>query len=119
MNDFHYGAWSLSGLLDIRHGGQNFSVGNWFGTQSGVLARSLHGREVDWNNPGLIVDGIDKTTRQANTTSVIAEDYNHSLFNVNEAGVFNTGFVKLREVRLGVNVPSSLASRLRMTSMNV
>jgi outer membrane receptor protein involved in Fe transport len=119
MNDFRYGPWTLSGLLDIRHGGQNFSVGNWFGTQSGVLARSLKGREVDWNNPGLIVDGIDKTTRQANTIRAIAEDYNHSLFNVNEAGIFNTGFVKLREVRLGVDVPSRLASRMRMMSMNV
>jgi len=119
INEVRYRAWTLNALLDIRRGGQNFSVGNWFGTQSGVLANTLRGREVDWNNPGLVVDGIDKASGKQNTTTVIAEDYNHSLFGINEAGIYNTGFVKLREVQLGWEVPSRFANRVRAQSLNI
>ena len=33
------------------------------------------GREVDWDNPGVIVKGIDATTGQPNTTTVTSEEY--------------------------------------------
>ena len=118
-NEFRYKAWALNTLLDIRRGGQNFSVGNWWGMYSGILASTLKGREVDWNNPGLIVDGIDAATGKPNTVTVTAEEYGHNLYPVAEAAVFNTGFVKLREVRLSWEVPSSLAARANLSQMNL
>ncbi|MEP6619897.1 MAG: SusC/RagA family TonB-linked outer membrane protein [bacterium] len=118
-NEFRYKNWALSSLLDVRHGGQNFSIGNWWGMYAGILSSTLKGREVDWDNPKLLVDGIDKATGKPNTTKVTAEDYGHNLYPVPEAAVFNSGFVKLREVRLSWEVPSSVAGRVNLSQMNV
>ena len=118
-NEFRYNSWALNTLLDIRRGGQNFSVGNWWGMYAGILESTLKGREVDWNNPGLVVDGIDKATGKPNTTVVTAEDYGHNIYPVQQAAVFNTGFVKLREVRLSWEVPSRIAARANLSQMNV
>jgi TonB-linked SusC/RagA family outer membrane protein len=118
-NDIRYKALSLNTLIDVRHGGQNFSVGNWWGQYAGILGSTLKGREIDWDNPGLIIDGIDKTTKQQNTTRVTAEDYNHTVYPIAEAGIFNTGFVKLREVRLSWDAPARIANRLGTTQLNI
>ena len=118
-NEFRYKSVALNVLMDIRQGGQNFSVGNWWGQYAGILSSTLQGREVDWDKPGLVVQGIDKATGKPNTVTVTAEDYNHNIYPIPEAGVFNTGFVKLREVRFGWEVPSSLAGRMRLAQMNV
>ncbi len=118
-NELHYKNFSLNTLIDVRHGGQNFSIGNWWGTYAGILESTLAGREVEYNKPGLVVKGIDQATGKVNTTNVTAEDYNHSVYPVNEAGIYNTGFAKLREVRFGWDAPSSVASRLRMQQLNL
>ncbi|MEO8623813.1 MAG: SusC/RagA family TonB-linked outer membrane protein, partial [bacterium] len=118
-NEMRYKAWSLNTLLDMRKGGQNFSIGNWWGMYAGILESTMKGREVDWDNPKLLVDGIDKATGQPNTTKVTAEDYGHNLYPIAEAGVFNTGFIKLREVRLSWEVPSRLAARANLSQMNI
>ena len=65
-NEFRYKSVALNVLVDFRHGGQNFSVGNWWGQYAGILESTLKGREVDWDKPGLIIDGIDK--RRASRT---------------------------------------------------
>jgi TonB-linked SusC/RagA family outer membrane protein len=118
-NEFHYKSFTLSTLLDIRHGGQNFSVGNWWGMYAGILSSTLKGREVDWNKPGLVVDGIDQATGKPNTTVVTAEDYGHNLYPTAEPAVFNSGFVKLREVRLAFDVPARYLGKLSLSQMNV
>jgi TonB-linked SusC/RagA family outer membrane protein len=119
LNDVRYKNYALSVLVDFRRGGQNFSVGNWWGMYAGVLESTLKGREVDWDNPGLVVKGIDNVTRAVNTTVVTAEDYNHTVYPIHEAAVYNTGFTKLREVRFSWDVPSSMVSRLRLAQLNV
>lgn len=118
-NDFRYGKVGFSFLLDIRHGGQIFSSGNMFATYSGVLASTIPGREVDWDNPGVTVQGLDAETGAANTTKVTAEQYYQSLYGIHEAFVSDAGFVKLREVRLSIDAPSKMASMLRMENLNV
>ncbi len=118
-NEFRYKSVSLSTLLDARRGGQNFSIGNWWGQYAGILESTLKGREVDWNNPGLVVDGIDKATGKPNTVNVTAEDYNHSVYPVPEAALYNSGFIKLREVRMSWEVPASLASKMRASGLNI
>ncbi len=119
LNEFKYREFGLSVLLDVQHGGDNFSIGNWWGTYAGVLSTTLKGREVDWDNPGVVARGIDEATGLANAVSVTAEDLNHSIYPIHAAAVYSTGFVKLREVRLSYAVPSSLASRLNLREMNL
>ena len=119
LNDVRYKNYALSVLVDFRRGGQNFSVGNWWGMYAGILESTLKGREVDWDDPGLVVKGVDRTTGLVNTTVVTAEDYNHTVYPIHEAAIFNTGFTKLREVRFSWDVPSSMASRLRLSQLSV
>jgi len=123
-NEFRYKRWTLTSLLDIRQGGENFSIGNWWGMYAGILESTLKGREVDWNNPGLVVDGVTKASCDAgsctaNTKLVTAEDYGHNLYPIPEAAVFSTGFVKLREVRLGWDVPSRYIQRMNLSNVNL
>lgn len=118
-NEFRYKAFAFNTLLDVRRGGQTFSVGNMWGTYAGVLSESMRGREVDWDTPGLTLEGIDEATGLANTTVITAEDYRHSIYPVVEPYIFNSGFVKLRETRLSWEVPTRLLSRLRVAQMNV
>jgi TonB-linked SusC/RagA family outer membrane protein len=118
-NDVRWKSLSLNTLIDVRRGGENFSVGNWWGQYAGVLASTLEGRQIDWDEPGLIIDGIDNATKQPNTTRVTAEDYNHTVYPINEAGIFGTGFVKLREVRVSWDAPSRIADRVGTTQLNI
>lgn len=118
-NEFRYKNYTFSFLLDIRQGGQNFSSGNWFGNYAGVLATTLRGRSEDWNKPGIVVDGIDQATKQPNTTNVTSEDYFHNWFYSIEDGMYNTGFVKLRDVRLGWDVPAKYLSNIKISALNV
>ena len=118
-NEVRYKSVAMNVLVDFRRGGQNFSVGNWWGQYAGVLASTLEGRQEDWDKPGLIIDGIDKTTGKPNTVRVTAEDYNHTVYPINEAGIFNTGFTKLRELRLSWDVPSRYAVKMRASQLNL
>jgi TonB-linked SusC/RagA family outer membrane protein len=118
-NEVRYKSVALNVLVDFRRGGQNFSVGNWWGQYAGILASTLEGRQEDWDKPGLIIDGIDQTTGKQNTIRVTAEDYNHTVYPIHEAAILNTGFTKLREVRFSWDVPQRLADRVRASQLNL
>jgi hypothetical protein len=118
-NEFRYKNYTFSFLLDIRQGGQNFSSGNWWGHYAGILSTTLRGREQDWDKPGIKVDGIDRTTGQPNTVTVTAEDYFHNYYPVIEAGIYNTGFVKLRDARISWDVPAKYLTSLKLSALNV
>jgi TonB-linked SusC/RagA family outer membrane protein len=124
-NQFSFGNFSLNTLLDIKRGGQLYSVTNMFGEYAGVLESSLRGREngacvartpppanrcID--DPGVLVQGIDVATGQPNTTRITAEEYFHGLFAYTENYVYDASYVKLREVRLAYNLPGRWASRI-------
>ena len=117
LNDFRFRDFAFTVLVDVKHGGKNFSSGNWFGNYSGVLASSLRGREVDWDNPGILVAGIDAATGQPNTTRVTSESYFHNWFYGHEDAILSTSFVKLRELRLGWIAPAPTARRLRLSQL--
>jgi TonB-linked SusC/RagA family outer membrane protein len=111
-NQFSFGNFSINTLLDARKGGKLYSVTNMFGEYAGVLANSIPGRENDWNDPGVVVKGIDNVTGLPNTTAITAEEYYHNLFGYTERYVYDAGYVKLRELRLSYNLPASWANRL-------
>jgi hypothetical protein len=89
------------------------------GTYAGILEKTLQGREVDYNKPGIVAQGIDQATGKPNTITVTAEDYNHSVYPVNEAGIFSTGFAKLREVRLSWDAPTQMAQKVWLSQLNL
>ncbi|MGH8862318.1 MAG: TonB-dependent receptor domain-containing protein, partial [Jatrophihabitantaceae bacterium] len=118
-NEFRIKNVTLSALLDIHEGGSIFSVTNFFGVETGVLASTLHGREVDWNNPGLVIKGIDQATGQPNTTVVTTEDYEQSLFEIHQPFVYKDSYIKLREVRVGLDVPHTLTEAMHVSQVNI
>ena len=111
-NQFSYGNFAFSTLLDIKRGGELYSVTQMFGEYAGVLESSLRGREQDWNTPGIVVQGLNVNTRQPNTVNVTAERYFHGLFGFTENYVYDAGYVKLRELRLTYALPGSWANRI-------
>jgi TonB-linked SusC/RagA family outer membrane protein len=122
-NQLSYGNFAVNTLLDIRRGGQLYSVTNMFGEYAGVLESSLRGREngacvartplnACIDDPGVLVQGIDVATGQPNQTRITAEEYFHGLFGYTENYVYDAGYVKLRELRLSYNLPGSWANRV-------
>lgn len=118
-NEFKYKHVSLSFLFDIHKGGSIFSVTNFFGTYTGVLASTMRGRQVDWNNPGIVVKGIDDQTGQPNTTTVTSELYFQSFFPIHQPFVYNDTYYKLRELRIGWDLPDRFASQLHVSSASI
>ncbi|HEX5180991.1 MAG TPA: SusC/RagA family TonB-linked outer membrane protein [Gemmatimonadaceae bacterium] len=118
-NEFRIKNVTLSALLDIHEGGSIFSVTNFFGVETGVLASTLHGREKDWNDPGLVIKGIDQATGQPNTTVVTTEEYEQSLFEIHQPFVYKDSYIKLREVRAGIDVPRSLTGMMHVSQLNI
>jgi outer membrane receptor protein involved in Fe transport len=114
-NLLRFRRFTLNTLVDIRQGGNLFSNTNMMCDQSGACANTIRGREVDWNNPGIVVQGIDQATGKPNTTNVTSEQYFQGLWLINEQYVYDASYVKLREVRLGYALPQRLASRLYAT----
>ncbi len=108
-NTISYKRLSLSFSLDGQMGGEVYSVTKWFGQYSGVLANTLAGRELDWNNPGYIVPNAVYSNGQADTTHVLAQDYWHNTFYAQEPGIFDATYFKLREMRLSYALPSSVS----------
>jgi hypothetical protein len=111
-NQISFGNFAVNTLLDIRRGGKLYSVTNMFGEYAGVLENSIPGRENDWNDPGVLVEGIDVATGQPNTKRITAEKYYHGLFGYTERYVYDAGYVKLRELRVSYNLPSTLANKI-------
>ena len=121
INTLRYKGLTLTTTLDVRHGGKIFSGTNFYGTATGVLANTLKGREVDWDNPGIVINGIIESTGQQNTQKITTEQYWQTLaYNgIAEPYVYDDSFIKLREVRLGYDLPPYWAQKLHTSSANV
>lgn len=118
-NTITYKRMSLSFSFDGQVGGQVYSVTKWFGQYSGVLASTLAGRELDWNNPGYIVPNAVYANGQPDTTHVLAQDYWHNTFYAQESGILDATFFKLREARLALALPPSFSRFLGFSDASV
>ena len=118
-NTITYKRFSFSFSFDGQMGGQVYSVTQWFGSYSGVLANTLAGRELDWNNPGYVVPNAVYANGTPDTTVVLAQDYWHNTFYAQEPGILNATYFKLREARLAYTLPSSVARFLGFSDATV
>jgi TonB-linked SusC/RagA family outer membrane protein len=127
-NTLRFRGLDFSFLLDAKQGGDLFSVTQMFGRYTGVLKETEAGRCVHGApagglptctaETGIIVEGVlaDGTP---NTRVINAEQYWHALYGVHEAHVYDASYVKLREASLGFRVPTSMARRMGVTSLNL
>jgi hypothetical protein len=115
-NNFSYKNIRLNFLLDMRKGGDIFSVTQWFGYQSGVLAATA---ENGVREKGIVVgadvlkgENIVKEDGSKNDIRVVAQDYFHSLWGGKETSLVDGSFIKLRQIELGYTVPAKAIRKL-------
>ncbi len=123
QNRFSYGPWDLSILVQGQKGGDIFSVTDYFGVYAGVLEKTIPGRENDWDDPGVLVRGVlpDGTINGegGNELRVLAQDHYEGIWNKHEASILDATYVKLRELRIGYELPSNLVSWMGFNGGNV
>lgn len=111
QNRVAWGPLDISVLVDGQSGGDVFSVTNWFGEYAGVLESTLLGRENDFCDPGVLVDGIlpdgTRNGTGGNDVRVCPQDYFARNFGVQEASIDDASYIKLREVRIGYRLPNA------------
>ena len=110
---------TLYALLDFKRGGNLYSITNMFGDNTGIFPRTLRGREKDWNDPGIVVDGIIEATGLPNTLRIDAETYFQRIYPSIEPYVYDASYTKLRELRFGADLPRTFVSRLNVSAVSV
>ena len=131
-NTFRYKGISLAATIDVRQGGQFYSVSNRYGNYSGLMEETVGLNSL--GNPkrdpvaeggGVIANGVVNTgTDEApvyveNTTPLEAQNYYGNLRNYREYYLYDASFVKLREVRLAYALPQSLIGNTPFTGITV
>lgn len=139
-NEFSYKNFDLNFLLDIRQGGDIYSVTHMFGNYAGVLEKSLKGRcyvagSAAWENSryasdylpacnaetGIVVDGVmvEGGDTVPNTRVVDAQTYWGSIYAHTEAHTFDASYVKLRQMSLTFDAPQEWANRLGLSGIQL
>jgi len=147
-NTFTYKNLELSVLVDASVGGELFSGTNRTGNYTGVLAQTLPGRGAEngglsyyypgnnTSNPktlvtggvapggatvyddGMIFSGVfaDGTP---NNKVISAQEYYKASYNISEAYIYSSTYVKLREIRLTYNVDKKLVKKLGLDGASI
>ncbi|TGE19244.1 SusC/RagA family TonB-linked outer membrane protein [Hymenobacter elongatus] len=118
-NRFGFKGVDLSFTIDTRQGGQLQSETNMWGNYTGALESTLNGREE-----GIVGDGVmlaaDGITYVKNDVNVPAQDWNGAYYyNVRSSSVYDASFVKLREVRLGYQLPKSIVDKTFLKGIGI
>ena len=116
-NSFRYKSLTLSFLIDVRHGGDLFSLDTYYGMATGIYPETA--AKNDLGNPsrnsianggGVILPGVDKNGKE-NTVRVDNSGTGYGLYgyvdNPARAFVYDASFVKLRELTLTYSLPHS------------
>ncbi|WP_247231845.1 SusC/RagA family TonB-linked outer membrane protein [Telluribacter sp. SYSU D00476] len=127
-NRFRYKDLSLSFLIDVRKGGDFFSLDQWYGEATGLYPESAGLNELGNPSrtpvadgggillPGVQADGSVNTVRGENL-----DGYGQTPFGYVAGGagaphsmyIYDASFVKLRELALTYSLPRSLVEKLR------
>ena len=104
-NELTYKGFSLSALVDMKKGGDIYSMTTTWGRYAGVLSETVTGREDGIVGTGTML-AADGVTYVPNDVVVTAEEYNKAAFNntLASSGIFDATFVKLREIRFGYTI---------------
>ncbi|MHA8051215.1 SusC/RagA family TonB-linked outer membrane protein [Aquirufa sp. ROCK-SH2] len=118
-NSFRYKNFTFNFLVDMKKGGDLFSLDMYYGAATGVLAESVFindkgnpSRNTIANgggfiNPGVYADGTPNTTRIENDWGALGYYRNPAA-----AFVYDASYVKLREANLTYSLPSSIVRKL-------
>jgi hypothetical protein len=127
-NTLRYRNVDFSFMFDTQQGADVFSVTQMFGMYAGVLRETLEGRCISRTAAGTIVDECStkgylwpgvRPDGQPNTTRTSPEPLWQGHFNMHEAFVLDASYVKLREVRIGYDVPARFSQRVGLNDVRL
>jgi TonB-linked SusC/RagA family outer membrane protein len=121
-NEFSFKGIKLSALIDVKKGGDLYSMTTSWGRYAGILEETVLGREN-----GIVGDGVKNIGTEespnyvANDVVVTAEEYNKAAYSnsIAESSVFDASYVKLREVRLSYTLPNSLLGNTPFRDLSI
>ena len=125
-NSFHYKNFSVSFLIDVKKGGDVYSLDMDYGSSGGLPPRTagynkngVGVREPLANGGGYLFPGVDGASGKPNTTLVDASDINTGHFpfsSINQEAartfVYDAGYVKLREAAFTYSLPARTLSHI-------
>lgn len=95
-----YKKLTLSATLDWQNGGKMYNgtllTMNYFGATN---------ESLPYHEGTMVAKGIDQATGLENTVQVSKQKYYQAYTNVTEAGIYDTGYLKLRDVTLSYKLP--------------
>jgi TonB-linked SusC/RagA family outer membrane protein len=142
-NTLTYKNLELSFLVDASVGGEIFSGTNRTGTYTGVLASTLPGRGAENGGLDYYIDGTTKTLINGTTptgatvyddgmvfkgvyddgtpnkTVISAQEYYKASYNISEAYIYSSTFVKMREIKLAYNFNKSFVKKLGLEGASI
>ncbi|WP_279148733.1 SusC/RagA family TonB-linked outer membrane protein [Segatella bryantii] len=96
----NYKRLNLAATLDWQKGGRMYNgtilTMNYFGATE---------ESLPYHEGTMVAEGIDEATGQKNTVEVSKQEYYQAYNNVTEAGIFDTSYLKLRDLTLSYNLP--------------
>jgi len=129
-NTFSYKGLSFYSLIDVRKGGEFYSVGTRYMVIYGTTTETLEGRK-EWyagtggyvaeGVKGELVDGVWVSTGQKNDIAVNPQTYwgSGGVGNIGEEFIQDGTFVKMRELSLSYNLPRRILSRTPIGNVTV
>lgn len=101
LNEITWRGVTASVLIDMKKGGDLYSMTTTWGRYAGALEETLIGREGGIVGDGVMPDGEDGYVK--NTVVADAESFNKAAYNNNLqwSSVFDGSYIKLREIKLG------------------
>ena len=122
-NSFQYKNWNLSFLIDIRNGGNVFSLDTYYGMDTGLYPETagLNDKEIPTRDPvasgggvkfpGVNAQGQPNTVYADNTGNSYDGAFGYS-FNPQRAFVYDASYIKLREAVLKYSIPEKIVTSL-------
>jgi hypothetical protein len=118
-NSFRYKNVTFSFLIDVKAGGSIFSLDQYYGAATGVLAESALLNDLGKPSrndladgggvivPGVLADGSKNTKRVGNDYGIFGYYRNPQ-----HAFIYDASFVKLREANLTYSLPRAIVAKL-------
>lgn len=123
-NTFRYKNMSVNFLIDIRKGGDLWSLDQWYGQGTGLYPNTAGLNDLGnpvrnslANGGGIILPGVlaDGTpnTKRIDVSSSGNSAYGYPNNPPRASAIYDAGYIKLREVALTYSLPAKLISKLR------
>lgn len=124
QNDFSWKNFNMGFLVDFKFGGDLYT-----GTNATTYANGMHKATLEGRENGLTINGVDEegnpqTWEIAGSDPngeglVTVQDYYGRLSGIAEYFVEDASFIKLRQIILGYNLPTSIVQNLPLHEVNL